>query len=149
MLLLWRRLGKPARPASSRWEGPLPVVTVQLPVYNEANVVARLIDAACSLDYPPDRLEIQLLDDSDDETSRIAAARVAHWRRLGRRIEHVRRGGRQGYKAGALAEGVRRARGDGNRTPIAANSAEAASAQPRLAAGLAGLGCRMRPTVPL
>jgi hypothetical protein len=112
MLLLWRRLRKPARPVSSRWEGSLPVVTVQLPVYNEANVVARLIDAACSLDYPPERLEIQLLDDSDDETSRIAADRVAYWRRLGRRIEHVRRGGRQGYKAGALAEGVRRARGD-------------------------------------
>ena len=112
MLLLWRRLRRPARPASSRWEGALPSVTVQLPVYNEANVVARLIDAACSLDYPLERLEIQLLDDSDDETSRIAAARVAHWRRRGRRIEHVRRGGRQGYKAGALAEGVRRARGD-------------------------------------
>jgi hypothetical protein len=95
-----------------RWIGELPRVTVQLPVYNEANVIGRLIDRACSLDYPSDRLEIQLLDDSTDETTAIAAARVAAWRRRGRRIEHICRSTRVGYKAGALSQGLRRARGD-------------------------------------
>ncbi|MEE9579054.1 MAG: glycosyltransferase [Gemmatimonadota bacterium] len=112
LVMLWRRLRRPPIAVPERWIGDLPPVTVQLPVYNEANVVGRLIDAACSLDYPSDRLEIQLLDDSTDETSAIAAARVAAWRRRGRRIEHLRRGSRCGYKAGALAHGLRRARGD-------------------------------------
>lgn len=89
-----------------------PVVTVQIPVYNEANVVARAIDAACRLDWPRDRLEVQVLDDSDDATARIAARRVEAWRGRGVDARHVRRDGREGYKAGALAEGVRRARGE-------------------------------------
>ena len=112
LVVLWRRLRRPPIGLPEHWIGELPRVTVQLPVYNEANVVGRLIDAACSLDYPSDRLEIQLLDDSTDETTAIAAARVAAWRRRGRRIEHLRRGSRCGYKAGALAHGLRRARGD-------------------------------------
>jgi cellulose synthase/poly-beta-1,6-N-acetylglucosamine synthase-like glycosyltransferase len=112
LTVLWRRLRKPPLAVAERWIGELPRVTVQLPVYNEANVVGRLIDAAGSLDYPNDRLEIQLLDDSTDETTAIATARVATWRRRGRRIEHLRRGSRCGYKAGALAHGLRRARGD-------------------------------------
>lgn len=92
--------------------GRLPTVTVQVPVYNEANVVARAVDAACRLDWPRDRLEVQVLDDSDDATSRIAARRVAAWRARGIDARHVRREEREGYKAGALAAGVRRARGD-------------------------------------
>lgn len=112
IMVLWRRLRRPPVAMPERWTGGLPFVTVQLPVYNEANVVGRLIDAACSLDYPAGRLEIQLLDDSTDETTAIAAGRVAAWRSRGRRIEHLRRGSRSGYKAGALAHGLRRARGD-------------------------------------
>ena len=97
---------------AARWEGPLPRVTVQLPLYNELHVAARLVDAACSLEHPADRLEIQVLDDSTDATSEIVARRVEHWRRAGIRVEHLRRSDRRGYKAGALAEGTARASGD-------------------------------------
>jgi cellulose synthase/poly-beta-1,6-N-acetylglucosamine synthase-like glycosyltransferase len=89
----------------------LPRVTVQLPIYNEMYVVDRLIRAACALDYPAERLEIQVLDDSTDETSSVAQATVARMRARGIDIVHLRRGGRQGYKAGALAYGLSRARG--------------------------------------
>lgn len=110
--LLWLRMRRAARAEAPAWPGRLPVVTVQLPVFNEANVVERLIDAACRLRYPADRLEIQLLDDSDDETVAIAARRVREWRARGIDIRHVRRGSREGFKAGALAHGVSLARGD-------------------------------------
>jgi cellulose synthase/poly-beta-1,6-N-acetylglucosamine synthase-like glycosyltransferase len=110
--LIWLRLRRPRRCAPAAWDGPLPVVTVQLPVYNEANVVARLVDAACRLDYPRDRLEIQVLDDSDDETVSIVRERAAHWRRHGVDVQHVRRTERTGFKAGALQNGLRSARGE-------------------------------------
>jgi len=110
--LLWLRLRLPARDESRDWTGDLPVVTVQLPVYNEANVVERLLDAACTLAHPADRLEIQLLDDSDDETAGIAAARVRRWRARGVDVRHIRRSARDGFKAGALAYGLARARGE-------------------------------------
>ncbi len=96
----------PAPPAE--W----PRVTVQLPVYNEQYVVERLLDAAASLDYPSERLEIQLLDDSSDVTSEIAAARIAWWRFRGVNVAHVRRADRSGFKAGALQHGLERASGD-------------------------------------
>ncbi len=89
-----------------------PKVTVQLPVYNERYVVARLIDAVASLDYPRGSLEIQVLDDSTDDTGEIAAARVEALRKEGVDIHHVRRSNRHGFKAGALAEGLARARGE-------------------------------------
>lgn len=92
--------------------GDLPTVTVQLPVYNEAAVVGRAVDAACRLDYPRDRLEVQILDDSTDGTSRIAARRAARWRRRGVDVHHLPRETREGFKAGALAAGVDRARGE-------------------------------------
>jgi len=82
-----------------------PSVTVQLPVFNEPNVVARLIDAAAALDYPGELL-VQVLDDSTDETSPIAAERVAAHRARGVRIDHIRRSHRSGFKAGALAHGM-------------------------------------------
>ena len=81
-------------------------VAVQLPIYNERYVAERIIDAAARLDWPRDRLEIQVLDDSDDETVAIVAARVRVWQRRGLRIEHIRRRDRAGYKAGALAHGL-------------------------------------------
>jgi len=92
--------------------GEWPVVTVQLPVYNERYVVERLIDAAAALDYPRDRLEIQVLDDSTDETSGIAARRIGAHRAAGLDIAHLRRAGRSGFKAGALQHGLLRARGE-------------------------------------
>ncbi len=89
-----------------------PMVTVQLPVYNELYVVSRLIDAVADLDFPRDRLQIQVLDDSTDETTRLARARVAHHRGRGVDIEWLHRQDRQGFKAGALAAGLETARGD-------------------------------------
>lgn len=89
-----------------------PVVTVQLPVYNEFYVINRLIDNVIRLDYPQDRLQIQILDDSTDDTTRLAQARVAYHRENGFDIEIVRRSDRQGFKAGALAHGMQTARGE-------------------------------------
>lgn len=89
-----------------------PEVTVQLPVYNEALVVERLIDACAQLRYPRQRLEIQVLDDSTDETTVLAAQRVEHWRARGIDMVHIHRLNREGYKAGALQNGLRLARGE-------------------------------------
>jgi len=90
----------------------LPFVTVQLPIYNELYVVERLIEAACGLDWPTDRFEIQLLDDSNDETQIIAARLVRRYQLEGINISHVRRDDRTGYKAGALESGLQQAQGD-------------------------------------
>jgi len=110
LLRLYRRHERaPARPR--RPPAVLPRVTVQLPIFNERYVVDRLIRAACALDYPADLLEIQVLDDSTDDTRHLAAAAVESMRRLGHDIVHLRRGGREGFKAGALAYGLERARG--------------------------------------
>jgi glycosyltransferase involved in cell wall biosynthesis len=111
LVLLYRRLGHRRR-SFSEWSGVLPAVTVQLPIYNERFVVERLIDAVCALDYPGGRLEIQVLDDSTDETVALARRRVEHHRRNGVDIAHIRRGRRAGYKAGALAFGLTKARGE-------------------------------------
>jgi cellulose synthase/poly-beta-1,6-N-acetylglucosamine synthase-like glycosyltransferase len=90
----------------------LPAVTVQLPLYNERYVVQRLIEAVVRLQYPQDRLEIQVLDDSTDETTAIAASLVAHYRRAGIDITLHHRHNRTGYKAGALQEGCAHAKGE-------------------------------------
>ena len=89
-----------------------PVVTIQLPLYNEFYVIERLIDATCEIDYPRDRLEIQVLDDSTDETVDVVAAGVEHYRRLGFDIKQIRRTNRSGFKAGALKEGLADAKGE-------------------------------------
>jgi len=89
----------------------LPRVTVQLPVYNEKFVIERIIEAAAALDYPRDRLQIQVLDDSTDETTALANACVRRLRNLGVDIEHIHRVDRVGYKAGALANGMKTATG--------------------------------------
>jgi len=85
-----------------------PTVLVQLPIYNERNVARRLVHAAARLDYPRDRLTIQVLDDSTDLTSHDLARLIRRYRRLGIPVEHVRRRTRDGFKAGALAEGLLR-----------------------------------------
>ena len=90
----------------------MPRVTVQLPIYNELYVIERLIDAAAALDWQRDRLQIQVLDDSDDETTARAHARVEYHRRRGLDITLIRRGDRTGFKAGALAAGLARATGE-------------------------------------
>jgi cellulose synthase/poly-beta-1,6-N-acetylglucosamine synthase-like glycosyltransferase len=90
----------------------LPRVTVQLPIFNEMYVANRLIGAVCALDYPRDRLEVQVLDDSTDETREIARACVDRWREAGVDIHYVHRQDRQGFKAGALEHGLRLARGE-------------------------------------
>ncbi|HVP68970.1 MAG TPA: cellulose synthase family protein [Anaeromyxobacteraceae bacterium] len=90
----------------------LPRVTVQLPVFNEMYVVERLIGAVCELDYPQDRLEIQVLDDSTDETRAIARRCVEAWRARGVDIHYIHRSNRQGFKAGALEHGLGLASGE-------------------------------------
>ncbi len=85
--------------------GEWPFVCVQLPMYNEYSVAERVIRAAAALDYPSDRLEIQVLDDSDDETSELVASVVSELAAEGINIKHIRRGSREGYKAGALRHG--------------------------------------------
>jgi len=93
-------------------EAALPTVTVQLPIFNEATVAARLIAATGKLDYPLDKLEIQVLDDSTDETVRIAREAVEALVALGVNAQHVRRPTRHGYKAGALDYGLDSATGE-------------------------------------
>jgi len=90
----------------------LPFVTIQLPVYNEKYVVRRLIESCSKIDYPRDKFEIQVLDDSDDETVTIVANLVHRFEALGVNISHIRRNNRKGYKAGALQYGLQFARGE-------------------------------------
>ncbi|MEZ4364607.1 MAG: glycosyltransferase [Kofleriaceae bacterium] len=107
------RAGSSSAPlAAARDAAALPHVTVQLPLYNEPAVAARLIDAVAALDWPADRLEIQLLDDSTDETSAICADRAAAARARGLRVCHLQRQDRAGFKAGALEAGRRVAAGE-------------------------------------
>jgi hypothetical protein len=98
----------PPPPAPAVW----PVVTVQLPLYNERYVARRLLEAVARLDYPADRLEIQVLDDSTDETSGVVAECAGRLRAQGLRVAHLRRAVRTGFKAGALAAGCAEARGE-------------------------------------
>ncbi|MDH3793686.1 MAG: glycosyltransferase family 2 protein [Nitrosopumilus sp.] len=79
-----------------------PSVTIQLPIYNEKYVAKRLVDAVCNLDYPKDKLRIMVCDDSDDDTVELLRNVVDDYKKQGFQIEHVRRGTRKGYKAGAL-----------------------------------------------
>jgi len=99
-------------PVPGRSLRPLPRVTVQLPMYNERYVAERLIDSVAKLDYPRELLEIQVLDDSTDDTSALARAAVERHRREGIDIHYLHRGDRAGYKAGALQEGLRSATGE-------------------------------------
>jgi cellulose synthase/poly-beta-1,6-N-acetylglucosamine synthase-like glycosyltransferase len=90
----------------------LPRVTVQLPIFNEQYVVDRLLDAVCRLDYPKDKLDIQLLDDSTDETVEVARILVDRYAALGHPVKYLHRDNREGFKAGALAEGLKTAKGE-------------------------------------
>jgi cellulose synthase/poly-beta-1,6-N-acetylglucosamine synthase-like glycosyltransferase len=90
----------------------LPMVTVQLPIYNEMYVADRLIDSVCQLDYPRELLEIQVLDDSTDETTKIAERAVRRNAAAGLNITYIHRTDRRGFKAGALEAGLRTATGE-------------------------------------
>jgi cellulose synthase/poly-beta-1,6-N-acetylglucosamine synthase-like glycosyltransferase len=89
----------------------LPRVTVQLPIFNEQFVIDRLLEAVCAMEYPREKLEIQVLDDSTDETTQVAAALVERYAALGHPIVYVHRTNRHGYKAGALDAGLKTAKG--------------------------------------
>ncbi len=103
---------KDSRPVPKGTLDPLPVVTIQLPIYNEMYVADRLIAAVCEIDYPRDRLEVQVLDDSTDETRTVAQQAVRRAAATGLDIKYLHRTDRLGYKAGALEEGMKSARGE-------------------------------------
>lgn len=88
------------------------IVTIQLPLYNELYVVERLINSVCKIEYPKDKLEIQVLDDSTDETVNLVSKLVKQKQKEGFDIHHIRRGSRIGFKAGALKEGLKTAKGE-------------------------------------
>jgi cellulose synthase/poly-beta-1,6-N-acetylglucosamine synthase-like glycosyltransferase len=90
----------------------LPRVTVQLPIFNEQFVIDRLVDAVCNLEYPKEKLEIQVLDDSTDETQEVASGIVARYAALGHPIVYLHRTNRHGFKAGALDAGLNVAKGE-------------------------------------
>jgi cellulose synthase/poly-beta-1,6-N-acetylglucosamine synthase-like glycosyltransferase len=90
----------------------LPMVTVQLPIYNEVYVVERLLGAVSQIDYPQEKLEIQILDDSTDETTEIARREAVRLRLAGFQVEVLHRHNRIGFKAGALNRGLERAKGE-------------------------------------
>ncbi len=104
----WRH-NAPTTPAvPAKW----PSVTIQLPTYNERYVIARLVDAVAKFDYPSELLDIQVLDDSTDETREVARACVEQWQRRGLPIRYMHRSDRSGFKAGALEEGLKTATGE-------------------------------------
>src|SRR5215813_10552720 len=108
--LYLRNRGKEPLPGSRL--SPQPVVTIQLPLFNEMYVADRLIAAVCAIQYPRELLEIQVLDDSTDETRGIAEAAVRRFAAEGIDIKYLHRTDRSGYKAGALEAGLKQARGE-------------------------------------
>ena len=102
-----RELHRPARRYTK-----LPRITVQLPMFNEGAVAQRIIDAACELDYPAELLQVQVLDDSTDDSAEVARQRCEYWKNRGVDIEYRHREIRTGYKAGALADAMPSATGE-------------------------------------
>ncbi|HEY7616399.1 MAG TPA: cellulose synthase family protein, partial [Terriglobales bacterium] len=112
LLYVYHRHRKKGTPEPVAPLSELPRVTVQLPVYNERYVVERLIEETCRLEYPRELLEIQVLDDSTDDTAALARDCVERYAAMGHPIRYLHRDHREGYKAGALAEGLRAAAGE-------------------------------------
>jgi len=106
------------RKNASHWNAPpdhfadLPRVTIQLPIFNEQFVVDRLVHSICEMEYPREKLDIQLLDDSTDETVQVASAIVEKYAAMGHPITYIHRTNRNGFKAGALDEGMKVAKGE-------------------------------------
>jgi cellulose synthase/poly-beta-1,6-N-acetylglucosamine synthase-like glycosyltransferase len=111
MVYLYYRHAK-RDPKVEKYFENLPPVTVQLPIFNEMYVAERLIDASCLIQYPREKLQIQVLDDSTDETVEVARKKVEEWRAQGVDIEYIHRADRTGYKAGALDNGLKTATGE-------------------------------------
>ncbi len=112
--VLWTYLRRKGReePALEQPPRPLPPVTVQLPMFNERLVAERVIEAACAIDYPRELLQIQVLDDSTDDSAGVARDCCARLAAAGHPVEYVHRRNRHGFKAGALAHGLETARGE-------------------------------------
>jgi len=108
--LYYRKKNREQQPVEEFQE--LPRVTIQLPIFNEQYVVDRLLQAVCRIDYPREKLDIQLLDDSTDETREVARGLVEHYRSQGYPITYLHRSNRSGFKAGALHEGLKTAKGE-------------------------------------
>ena len=97
---------------SGEIKGDYPVVTIQLPMFNELYVVERLIKSVCNINYPKDKLHVQVLDDSTDESIQVAEKLVQDFKAMGYDIEYIHRTNREGYKAGALKAGLDKAKGE-------------------------------------
>lgn len=108
----WRRIRSGVPQGGDRKLAGFPTVTVQIPVYNERYVAQRLLETVARFDWPQDRLEVQALDDSDDDTTDMIARTASALRARGVNVQHLRRGTREGFKAGALAYGLERASGE-------------------------------------
>ena len=108
----WRYRKFVPTPKEKFAEADLPVITVQLPLFNELYVVERLVKAVTGIDYPRNKFEIQVLDDSTDETAKVAEAVVARHREQGFDIHYIHRDDRTGFKAGALEKGLKVAKGE-------------------------------------
>jgi cellulose synthase/poly-beta-1,6-N-acetylglucosamine synthase-like glycosyltransferase len=106
------RYRKNYNPSPPQHFAKLPRVTVQLPIFNEQFVIDRLIEAVCAMEYPREKLEIQVLDDSTDETQEVARGIVERYAALGHPIEYIHRTNRHGFKAGALDAGLKVAKGE-------------------------------------
>ena len=113
LALAYSKQKKAVKKTSCSMEGKeWPRVTIQLPVYNELYVVERLLASIAEMDYDKSKLDIQLLDDSTDESFEVAAVKVKELQALGFDISHIQRPERKGYKAGALAYGMQRIKGE-------------------------------------
>jgi cellulose synthase/poly-beta-1,6-N-acetylglucosamine synthase-like glycosyltransferase len=108
----WRYSRYPPKPKGEFTADELPLITVQLPLFNEMYVVERLVKSVTEIDYPRGRMEIQVLDDSTDETVSIARATVAKYASQGFDIHYIHRDDRTGFKAGALENGMKTAKGN-------------------------------------
>ena len=111
MVFLYRRHPGDRPQPTGRFD-EFPAVTIQLPIFNERYVVERLLRSVAAIRYPRHLLEIQVLDDSTDDTSEMVERTVADLRRAGVNVSHVKRPDREGFKAGALAYGLERAKGE-------------------------------------
>ena len=111
ILYYYRKTNAKSHPNEKLPDNP-PVVTIQLPMYNESTVVERLIDSVCQIEYPKEKMEIQVLDDSTDETVGIAQQIVEKYKNFGFNIKYIHRPNRDGFKAGALKYGLQFAEGE-------------------------------------
>jgi cellulose synthase/poly-beta-1,6-N-acetylglucosamine synthase-like glycosyltransferase len=109
---IYRKYRKNYDPHPPKKFAELPRVTVQLPIFNEQFVIDRLLESICAMEYPPEKLEIQVLDDSTDETTQVASALVDRYAALGHPIVYIHRTNRYGFKAGALDAGLKVAKGE-------------------------------------